>query len=228
MNERARTILILADGDWPADEQVRILRSAADLAIAADGGWARARCADIPIDIVIGDFDSLPPDQWPSKGSPSVEFVAYPPEKDWTDLELALDHALSMPTKRVIVVGGTGSRIDHTLAAVFLLEKGAAHGVPIELIGAQETIRLLLPGVASFPAMLGDRLSLLPLSEAAVVRTGGLRYPLHGERIARATSRGVSNEAISSPITVEVESGRLLVVHAPAEPRTRRRRVANA
>jgi len=214
----ARRVLIIANGDWPPVPRLASLSAAAEFVVAVDGGWTRARRAGIRVDAVIGDFDSLAADPRPTGAGDQIDIVAYPPEKDWTDLELALDYALSTPAESVSIVGGIGDRLDHSLAAVFLLERGTQRGIPIVLVGVRETLRLLGVGTTAVSAEPGDRISLLPLTETAVVRTNGLRYPLRGERLYRAASRGVSNEVVSVPVEMEISSGLVLVVHASADP----------
>ncbi|MCD6321069.1 hypothetical protein J7L84_02340 [Candidatus Bipolaricaulota bacterium] len=67
-------------------------------------------------------------------------------------------------------------------------------------------------------AKVGDTVSLIPLSDVVEgVRTQGLEYPLRGEALFRASSRGVSNRVTSLPAGVSLEKGKLLVVHIPSE-----------
>jgi thiamine pyrophosphokinase len=59
----------------------------------------------------------------------------------------------------------------------------------------------------------GDLVTLGPGGGAADGgRTTGLRFPLDGERLDAATTRGVSNELTANQATVTVDDGVLLVV----------------
>ena len=60
---------------------------------------------------------------------------------------------------------------------------------------------------------IGDSVSLIPITEEAVVRTEGLAYPLDREGLSRGSSRGISNEIASLPARIIVENGILLLVH---------------
>jgi len=63
----------------------------------------------------------------------------------------------------------------------------------------------------------GDTLSLLPLAgDAHGVTTDGLEYPLHGETLHFAATRGVSNTMLGTTATVRLTRGMLLVVHLPS------------
>ncbi len=210
-------ILILANGTWGDTKRLRELADRADRVIAADGAWAKAVAAGIRVDCVIGDLDSLTPAQRSSLRASKVEVRAHPPDKDLTDLELAVDGALAASARGLIVFGAFGGRIDHTLANVLLLEKAVARGVEVELVAGDETAWLIRGDLTLPIGRPGDRVSLIPLSDEVVVRTDGLRYPLDGAPLRRASAHGVSNAIDRTPVRIEVRSGTLLVVHGPSE-----------
>jgi len=203
---------IAAPHRWTADA-VRALRRDCDLCLAADGAWAKARSAGVAVDAVVGDLDSLSPAERADLDRSSTRVVAYPQAKDWTDLELAIDHALRHAPARMVIYGALGGRIDHTITNLHLLERGLAAGVPIEIVSPTDTVRLIDRDLALAAARVGDPVSLVPITEWAQVRTQGLEYELHDERLFRGASRGVSNVVRELPVRVFVAEGRLLVVH---------------
>ena len=87
-----------------------------DIVIAADSGYKTALDLKLPVDILIGDMDSLKCDI--PKG---IEVIKLPEEKDLTDTEAALALALEKGADNITIIGGIGSRLDHTLASVGLL-----------------------------------------------------------------------------------------------------------
>lgn len=208
------SILIVANGDWTDDSRLRSASAGASYTIATDGAWAKAQQFGLHVDTVIGDLDSLTLDE-AARAEATTEVLSYPTEKDWTDLELAIDLALTVSPKHIVIYGALGDRLDHSLAAVFLLEKVAARGVPIELIAGSETARFVADGLVLSEVQAGDRVSLLPISDKATVSTAGLRYALAHEVLVRPASRGVSNVVESVPVRITVHAGRLLVIHAP-------------
>jgi thiamine pyrophosphokinase len=213
----ADTVLILANGAWGDATRLRELADRAGRVIAADGAWAKAVAVGIPVDRVIGDLDSLTDEQKASLRESGVEVQVHPPDKDFTDLRLALDHALSLSPKKLIVFGAFGGRIDHTLANVLLLERAVARGVEVELIADGETVWLIRGGFTLPIGRTGDRVSLIPLSEEAIIRTDGLRYRLDDEPLVRASAHGISNVIEGLPVRIAVRSGTVLVVHGPAD-----------
>lgn len=211
------TVLILANGEWGDATRLRGLADRADRIVAADGAWAKAVEAGIPVDRVIGDLDSLTRAERATLLASDTEVEIHEPEKDLTDLVLVLDHALSLSPAKLVVFGAFGGRIDHTLANVLLLERAAERGVEVELIADRETAWLIRGDFTLPIGRAGDRVSLIPLSEEAVVRTDGLRYRLDDEPLVRASAHGVSNVIDGLPVRIAVRSGTLLVVHGPAE-----------
>lgn len=213
-NER---VLILANGAWDEADECRRIAAAADYVIAADGGFARAAALGLRVDEVVGDLDSIDVetrDRLLAGEGPPLH--VYPRDKDWTDLELAIEHALRRAPRAIVIFGALGRRIDHTLTNLHLLERGIEHGVPILLKSALETVRIVIGETVVKDAALGDRVSLVPLSETATVTTTGLRFPLEREQLKRAGSRGVSNEVVATPIRIHVHDGLLLMVNARA------------
>ena len=209
-------ILILADGDWPSEDRLRSAVRATQWTIAADGAFSKAKKLGIHVDCVVGDFDSLSPDD-AARARAEAKVDVYPTEKDWTDLELAIDLALTYSPSRIVIYGAIGSRLDHSLAAVFLLEKILSHGVDAELVAGRETARLTSEELVLRDVRIGDRVSILPISKQAIVETTGLQYGLKEEKIDRSLSRGISNVVKSVPVQVRVTSGLVLVIHAPSK-----------
>jgi len=208
-------ILILANGEWPDTTRLPVLADRAGTILATDGAWAKAVDAGIEVGCVVGDLDSLTTAQRASLLESGVEVEVHPPDKDFTDLELAVDRALAMRAGALIVFGAFGGRIDHTLANVLMLEKALDRGVDVELVHGTETAWLVRGTFALPDGRAGDRISLIPLSRGTVVRTEGLRYRLSDEPLVRASAHGVSNIIDATPVRVTVRSGTLLVVHGP-------------
>jgi thiamine pyrophosphokinase len=212
-----RNLLVLANGDWGAQPNIAHgvqLAAAADHVVATDGALDLAQAHGIRVDTLIGDMDSLNDPCDLEHRFPQMQILRFPPEKDWTDLELALDWALEQSPTAITIFGATGGRIDHTMANLALLEKGLHAGVPITLLAGDASVRLIQRELCLDDAKVGDRISLLPISLFVTVSTTGLLYPLASDKLFRGKGRGVSNVVVSTPARIDVESGVLAVVHA--------------
>ncbi|HEV2592418.1 MAG TPA: thiamine diphosphokinase [Gaiellaceae bacterium] len=172
--------------------------------IAADSGAE----AGVHVDLAVGDFDSISSETL--AGLDRVE--PYPPEKDATDLELALETALREGATRVLVVGSSGGRLDHLLGSLLLLasEKWAGVEVDAQLGGAQVHV---IRGSRMLRGAVGETVSLFAVGGLAEgVTTEGLAYPLADETLPPDTSRGVSNLFHDAEARITVARGVLLAV----------------
>ena len=81
--------VILLDGDIVVTERLKALCAGRPV-IAADGGIRHAEPLDLAPQVWLGDFDSAP--DGPA-GSAGIPIIPYPPEKDVTDGEIAIEYA---------------------------------------------------------------------------------------------------------------------------------------
>lgn len=179
--------------------------------MAVDAGAAALLRLGIKPDVILGDFDSLSGADLEVLLRDGVEFLRFPAEKDQTDLELALDWAASQGVKEVRVWGGLGGRLDHTLANVGLLLKGARLGLTVWLVDPSHEIRVFEKHL-KLTARPGWALSLIPLFTAKGVLTRGLKYPLNRETLHFSEGRGLHNCFAADEAEILVEEGTLLLV----------------
>lgn len=206
----SRTALIIAAGTPPAAELFADLED--PLVIVADGGLAATRVLDLVPAIVVGDLDSaLPADLVWAEGA-GADCRRFPTDKDYTDLELALEAAVAEGCDRLVVGGVRGGRPDHELSNVAALAGAARAGAAVETRSGEETT-IYVTGSGEIAGEIGSIVSLLPHGGDVVgVVTEGLRWPLVGETLSSFASRGVSNEMAHPIASVTIESGLLLVV----------------
>lgn len=213
--------IFIVGGSPEARPPCQLVPKAGDRVIAADLGAQHAREWGWPIHLLIGDLDSLPSKIATAMGWEGTPTLTAPAEKDETDMELALSHALAAEPQEIIICGGLGGRTDHLLANVLLLARPDLAGIDVALADGPETVRLLRgPATADAePARLalsgapGDLMSLLPLGGNAIgVSTRGLRYPLKDETLFVGGARGVSNVLTLHQAEVELRRGMLVVI----------------
>ena len=207
---RERAALVFAGGDPPPPGAVPT--DGFDLVIAADSGLEHAQALGVPVDIVIGDLDSVDPDALEVALAAGATAERHPVAKDATDLELALDAALERGAVSIRVFGIDGGRFDHYLANVLLLASRRYRSVRIDAHVGDAWVTVVHDRI-ELTGQPGDLCSLLPLGGPAVgVVTDGLRFPLRRETLPPGTTRGVSNEFLANTATVSLDSGVLLAV----------------
>ncbi len=188
----------------------------ADLIIAADGGWHHLQTLQIKADVVIGDFDSITPQELKSIQAQGIKTIQHPQRKNETDLELALSYAVENGSSQIILIGGLGARWDQTIANVLLITHKKFQSIPISLIDSNQiifTISAPARTTAQIEGRAGDTVSLIPLlGDVHGISTHGLEYPLKNETLFYGSTRGISNVLLQSPATVTIQSGVLMIV----------------
>ncbi|WP_295631945.1 thiamine diphosphokinase [uncultured Intestinimonas sp.] len=179
-----------------------------DLVIAADGGFAALEGLGLSPDLVVGDFDSLGhrPDH------PHV--VALPVEKDDTDMHSAIRLGWERGYRAFRLYGGTGGRIDHTLANIQSLAWLASQGGRGWLVGPDWTATVLSDGGAlTLEAGRQGTVSVFCLGDRAEgVDIQGLKYGLSDGVLTADYPLGVSNSFLGGESRVSVRRGKLLVL----------------
>lgn len=206
-------LLIFANGVIDEVEWIRPYLTQATAVWAADGGSRHLfRLEHLP-DKVIGDMDSLEPELQAWLTDNQVFLDQHPPEKDETDLELALLLAAEQPESEIWLFGMLGGRLDQMLANIFLLTHPALASKQVQLITATERAWLVREQT-EIVGQAGDLVSLIPLAgDAHGVSTTGMQWQLQAETLHVGAARGVSNRLTAEKATVRLKNGLLLCIH---------------
>ena len=206
--------VIFANGELPDTSAARTILRSDDILVAVDGGLHHLQKLGLSPSVLIGDLDSVSDADLQGLTGQDISILRYPPEKDETDLELALGWAADQGFSTVVIVGALGGRLDQTLGNIFLLTGPRLAGIDLRLDdGLQEVLTIW--NQADISGSPGDVLSLLPLNGPAKgIVTHGLRYPLHNETLFPERTRGISNELLSDRASISLEQGCLLCIHS--------------
>lgn len=134
--------------------------------IAVDGGLAFCKQMHLTPQWIVGDFDSVDPNLL-EEMQKSSRILALPRAKDCTDLEAAIEKAKAISTYAQIVIwGGLGKRIDHTLGNLFPLVRNP---MQIFLESEQQLVFALSESIGEIEIANPEykTLALFPLTEAA-------------------------------------------------------------
>jgi len=186
----------------------------AQLIVCADGGAVHAKKMGVKPHILVGDFDSIQDDVLKWFENTDAEIQHYPVEKDMTDSEIAINIAVERGCTSIRILGGFGTRLDHSLANVFLLKKLLDKGIKASIINESNEITLINDEI-KLQKRDGYNVSLIPITEKVEgVTTKGLYYPLHEATIEMGSTWGVSNEFVDETAEVTIKSGMLIVILA--------------
>ena len=178
----------------------------ADFVVAADCGMKKAIAENVTPDLLVGDFDSMAiPERFAG-----IPVCRMPAEKDETDTMTAIDRAADAGCTEILLVGGIGGRLDHTLSNVFLLESLKSRGVSVTVTDGQSTVRFLRDETVMLPRRGFRYFSLFAVDDAAVT-VRGAKYPLEDAALRRTVPYAVSNEIVGDKAEITVRGGVLLL-----------------
>lgn len=182
-----------------------------DLVIAADSGYKNARALGARVDVLIGDFDSLGDVSVPS----GIERITLPCEKDKTDTQAALDLAVERGCDEIVIVGGIGSRLDHSMSTAALLEEFKTRGIHGYVTNGYNRIHYLENDSLLIARSGCKYLSLITLDKKCRgVSVEGCKYPLKNAKLERHRQYAVSNEITGNVALVSVRRGALYVIES--------------
>ncbi len=170
--------------------------------VAADGGADHLLEAGLEPDVIVGDLDSLAnPGHWRSDQLLPIR------EQNTTDFEKCL---YSVEAPLLLATGFTGSRFDHSLAALHVMHKYVRSHRVVLISG--DDLCMAFDGNLSLDLSVGSRFSVYPLNKTVFVSSTGLKYPLDGLRLESGGMIGTSNQVVHEKIQVTVESGAYCVI----------------
>lgn len=203
---KSERTLLLCNGEPASRSLTRALAAQADLIIAADGGANAARAYGITPDIIIGDLDSIQP---ATRRRFRSSIILHVSRQDNTDLEKALDFLAASGYGSVTVLGATGRRLDFTLGNLSVIWNYTAF-LDIAFRG-DGWMAMPVGKSLTRSAPPGTVVSLLPFGNCDGITLRGLRYPLTNAPM-HVGEIGVSNVVRSSPYSIKVARGNMLLV----------------
>ncbi|MBQ9065034.1 MAG: thiamine diphosphokinase [Blautia sp.] len=186
--------------------------------IAADRGLCFFMRKGLKPAIAIGDFDSMPEELFKEAlrtMKPETGFIRLKPEKDVSDTHAALLECRQRGVRSCLLLGCTGTRLDHVMANLGLLAAAAKEGVKAVIEDPHNTI-FLAENEETFRKSdyEGSYISFFPLGGTVSELTlTGFRYPLQGRDLSiYDASLTVSNEIIEEEARLSFRSGILAVM----------------
>jgi len=156
---------------------------------------------NIKIDLALGDFDSL--DDSYKYYLENENVYKYPSTKDYTDTYLAIREALKLNPKEILIYGGLGKRLDHTLANLSLLKLGN-----ITMENDTEITFVLSKGEYEI-SKENKYISFFALEDTFNLNLKGFKYELVNHEFLIDDPICISNEGTG---TISFDEGLVLVV----------------
>ncbi len=174
-----------------------------DIVVSCDRAFKYLNDKNIKPDIVLGDFDSL--------GYYPENAEIFPVEKDFTDFELAIDKISKIGgIDKIFVYCGGGGRDDHFLCNIGIMLKAFDMGLNVEFI-TNFTRSFIAQGDVSFNTDIGRTVSVIPLFDAQISSSDGLKYEYKDRILNFSSSLGLSNIATKNIVKLSVINGRIII-----------------
>ena len=214
-----KDVIIVSGGNIQRDFALDFLKKnkteKVDL-IAADRGVEFFKGTDWQPEVAVGDFDSLSAEgALYLQGLRETEIMRLKPEKDDSDTQSAVNQMIRKGAKDILILGATGTRLDHVLANLGLLSMGKEQGVRIAIADQWNYITLAESGtILHREEQFGKYVSFFTVGgDVTGLTLRGFKYPLNGYHLTVEDSGlTVSNEISEETAEILYESGQLLMI----------------
>ena len=219
---RKGNVLIISggtiDGDWLKEW---LCHNEIGYCIAADKGLETAYRYNIPVDYILGDYDSIDRNVLDAYRD-NTDMVTYNPEKDYTDTHLALKKGIEVIKTTgyiddicLYVAGATGTRLDHTLNNIYVLSEALQAGVKAFMIDKYNKIYIEdKTFIINKKSQYGDFVSFIPMTEEVRLSISGMKYNLDNFLLNQGSSICQSNEITEKEAVISIVKGRLIVIES--------------
>ena len=188
------------------------------LIIAVDGGLHCFEDEYFSPTMIVGDFDSVHSDLLAHYQDTSnrPEIIKLNPVKDMSDTQAAVDIAIERGVTEVVLLGVTGTRIDHMYANLQLLVRMERNSVKGVIVDTHNRIRVITKSFRiKRSEQYGKYVSFLPFNGPVTgVSLQGVKYPLTDYTMPVGDSIGVSNEISGEEAVINIASGILLMIES--------------
>ncbi|MTI47717.1 thiamine diphosphokinase [Sporosalibacterium faouarense] len=204
--------LIISNGTIEDTNILNKFIDESDYVICADGGARHFYKTEFKPSVIVGDFDSLNSEILLDMRNKEIELYQFPAEKDMTDTELAIDLALKRGATDITLLGGTGSRLDHTIGNIMIMKKFVNIDANIKIVNSNNEIFI------TKDKLILDRqentfVSVIPITEVAKgVTLRGFKYETNDIDFRMDETLGISNEIINEKGIIEIREGICLVI----------------
>jgi thiamine pyrophosphokinase len=205
-------VIIISGGNPPTQKLLMKEITEDTFLIGADSGANCLYDYNIHPDLLVGDFDSIDKKVLNYFKKNNCIIDIYPTEKDYTDTEIAVKKALSMKPNEIVLLGCTGSRIDHLLGNIGMLKICLENGVNASVKDENNNIRLIDTST-SLKGTVGEIFSVQSYGDEIVGLTiEGAKYPLTDYNLKIGESITISNEFVTPLVELKFKTGTLMVI----------------
>lgn len=206
--------LIIASGTINNYNLLNSLVQENNFILCADGGLNHLIKINIIPNLVLGDLDSISKEGLEYIKNNNIEVAKFPVMKDETDTHLALNYLIEKKYSEITIMGGIGTRIDHTLGNIYLLKSLIDKDIKGTIINENNIIHLVEKSI-KLNKKNGYYTSIIPITTNGIdISISGFLYPLVNDHIDFGSTRGISNKIISDFGIITIKNGQALIIES--------------
>lgn len=199
--------IVVANGSFPErEESLELLRNASVI-IACDGAVENLHKRGLIPTAIVGDLDSIPSEMLRLYAD-RIHIVE---DQEINDLTKAVRFVHASGHRKVLIMGATGLREDHTLGNISLLADYAPLFEQIEMISDFGRFVPVLQ-TSTLPSRPGQQISIFSLYPCGEITTEGLRWPITRRRLT-SWWQGSLNESLGNEFTLILSAEARLIVY---------------
>lgn len=201
--------IVLANGDKPKKSVVAFLiKRGYTTLICADGGANSAMKLNLNPDFIIGDLDSIEPKTLEYFCNTS-RIIQIKRQND-TDVEKCLKFAIKRGFKEAILLGATGSRLDHSFCNLGIVLKFFGE-IKVRVLHENSLLEAF-EGKVTLQTMPKEIVSLYGFDRRTTVTSSGLKYVLNNTALPFGVKESTSNVAVSNVVNLKIKNGKMFVI----------------
>ena len=166
-------------------------------------------------DYIVGDFDSAPEEVVSYyRNETNIPIRVFNPVKDASDTEIALRLCLELRRQHILILGGTGTRIDHIWANIQAMQIALDAGAEAILLDSHNRIRLTDRRIVlKKEEAFGPYFSVFPFGGIVTdFNITGAKYPLSHHTLTPYDSLCVSNEFDADEVEIDFPIGEIILM----------------
>ena len=174
--------------------------------ICADSGYKKCRKLGITPNLIIGDFDSA------DKPDMNCEVIALDVRKDDTDTFSCVKAAVRKGFDELVIIGGIGSRLDHTYSNILCVNYCFENNVKCTLVNSNNMLSII-SGNNIIEKNGYKYFSVFPLfGECRGLTIENAEYNLNDVNILPSEQYTQSNEFAGNSVRINIREGKILLI----------------
>lgn len=199
--------VVVANGSFPQTAGPLELLKSAPAIIACDGAVQNLHERGLEPTAIVGDLDSIPQEMLRLY----ADRIHTVEDQEINDLTKAVRFAHAAGYRKLLILGATGLREDHTLGNISLLMDYAPLFEQVEMLSDYGHF-IPVQQTTTLPSTPGQQISIFSMYPCGEITTEGLRWPITRRRLT-AWWQGSLNEALRNEFTLTLSPEARVIVY---------------